>query len=78
MAQATRLASFGPVFLVSTFLVRISYYEYNYLVSKKKKHKKRKKMTYESPKRHVSRRLGSLSSFLPSLRISRTMNVIYS
>ena len=70
MAQTTRLASFGPIFVVpaqSIMYLVIRTYIYNRtFVSIKKKRRKMKKKTHLWPKRHQTRRLGPFSLSLPN------------
>ena len=67
MAQMTILASFGPVYIVTTFhLPHVAYYNLNKLINSYKTRKKKKKTLTNGPNRCISRRLGLFSSFPPS------------
>ena len=66
MAQTMHLASFEPVYVVTTFhLPHVVYYNLNKLINSYKTQKKKKTLT-NGPNGHVSRRLGLFSSFPPS------------
>ena len=67
MAQTTRLASFWPVYVVTTFhLPHVVYYNLNKLINSYKTRKKKKKTLTNGPNGRFSRCLGLFSSFPPS------------
>ena len=66
MAQMTRLASFGPIYVVTTIhLPHVVYYNLNKLINSYKTRKKKKTLT-NGPNGCISRRLGLFLSFPPS------------
>ena len=67
MAQTTRLALIGPLYIVTTFhLPHVMYYNLNKLINSYKMRQKKKTLT-NGPNGRVSRRLGPFSSFPPSM-----------
>ena len=67
MAQTTCLASFGPIYVVTTFhLPHVVYYNLNKLINSYKMRKKKKTLT-NGPNGCVSHHLGPFSSFPPSM-----------